>query len=508
MTDTEKILDLDVLASRLEAFRSQGKRIVHCHGVFDLLHVGHKRHFDEARAMGDVLVVTITPDQYVNKGPHRPAFSHDLRAEVIAALGAVDFVAVNRWPTAVEVIRLLRPSIYVKGPDYQDAAKDITGGITAEAEAVQSVNGELRTTAGMVRSSSNLLNRNLQLISPEASAFLEGFRAKFTAADIVGYLDRLRDLKVMVVGEAILDEYVYCDALGKSGKEPILAMRYLSRELNAGGSLAIAKHLSDFCNHVDLVTYLGAVEAQEPFVRSHLKSNVHPAFIYKSQSPTIVKRRYVDNYSLAKLFEMYEFNDELLSPAEEDAFCAALEARLASCDVVVVADFGHGLLTPKAIELLCTKARFLAVNTQLNAANMGFHSISKYRRASYLCVHDGEIRIDTRSRLGDLRTLVQEASARVSCPLVMVTRGSAGTLFYRRDAGFVQTPALASRVVDRIGAGDAVLALTSMCVAAGVPDEAIGFIANSIGALAVQIVCNRTSIERVQLVRFIESLLK
>lgn len=508
MSDTSKILDLGALAVRLQELKAQGKRVVHCHGVFDLLHVGHKRHFDEARALGDVLVVTITQDQYVNKGPHRPAFPHDLRAEVIAALGVVDFVGISRWPTAVEVIKLLRPSVYVKGPDYKDATKDVTGGIDAEAEAVRSVGGELKITDDITHSSSNLLNRSLSLISSEASSYFEEFRQKYSAADIIGYLDRLRALKVMVVGEAILDEYVYCDALGKSGKAPILAMRYLSRELNAGGSLAIAKHLSAFCDDIDLVTYLGAVDAQEPFVRSHLGSNVHPEFIYKSQSPTIVKRRYVDNYSLAKLFEVYEFNDELLTGAEEDALCASLESRLAGCDVVIVADFGHGLLTPRAIELLCAKAPFLAVNTQLNAANMGFHSISKYRKASYLCVHDGEIRIDTRSRLGDLRTLITEASVRTSCPRIMVTRGSAGTLLYRDGVGFVQTPALASKVVDRIGAGDAVLALTSLCAAAGVPDDAIGFIANAVGALAVQIVCNRTSIERTQLVRFIESLLK
>lgn len=508
MTHASKVLELDVLAARLDQLRAEGKTIVHCHGVFDLLHVGHKRHFDEARAMGDVLVVTVTQDQFVNKGPHRPAFSHDVRAELLAALAAVDFVAISKWPTAVEVIKLLRPSVYVKGPDYKDASKDVTGGIDLEAEAVRSVNGEIRTTDDVVHSSSNLLNRRLNLISPAASAYLETFREKYSAADIIGYLDQLRSLRVLVVGEAILDEYVYCDALGKSGKEPILAMRYLSRELNAGGSLAITKHLSDFCDHIDLVTYLGAVDAQEPFVRSHLRGNVHPDFIYKSQSPTIVKRRYVDNYSLAKLFEVYEFNDELLNEAEEEALCASLRTQLANCDVVIVADFGHGLLTPKVIELLCSQAPFLAVNTQLNAANMGFHSISKYRKANYLCVHDGEIRLDTRSRLGDLRTLVKEASVRTSCPRIMVTRGSAGTLLYRDGAGFVETPALASKVVDRIGAGDAVLSLTSLCAAAGVPEDAIGFIANAIGALAVQIVCNRTSIERTQLIRFIESLLK
>ena len=157
---------------------------------------------------------------------------------------------------------------------------------------------------------------------------------------------------------------------------------------------------------------------------------------------------------------------------------------------------------------MCRKTRFLAVNTQLNAANTGFNSISKYPRADYLCVHDGEIRLDTRSRLGDIKTLVSEVAQRSSCPTIMVTRGSKGTLLYRVNRGFVESPALALKVVDRIGAGDAVLALTATLVAARVPEDVVGFIANVIGAQAVQIVCNRTSIERIPLIKHIESLLK
>src|SRR6185503_674762 len=98
----------------------------------------------------------------------------------------------------------------------------------------------------------------------------------------------------------------------------------LARELNAGGILSIARHLSNFLDRVNLFTYLGAANTQEDFVRDHLQPNIHAEFIYKPDSPTIVKRRYVDNYSLAKLFEVYEFNDELLAASEEDAFYAML----------------------------------------------------------------------------------------------------------------------------------------------------------------------------------------
>src|SRR5690349_12984543 len=103
MVTTTKIKDIDQLAAELGGVR-RGRTVVQCHGVFDLLHIGHIRHFQEARKKGDLLVVTLTPDQYVNKGPHRPVFTASLRAEAIASLDVVDYVAINKWPTAVEAI--------------------------------------------------------------------------------------------------------------------------------------------------------------------------------------------------------------------------------------------------------------------------------------------------------------------------------------------------------------------------------------------------------------------
>ncbi len=128
-TPKQKIMELDALAEVLAKRRAEQKTVVHCHGVFDVLHVGHIRHFQEAKKHGDILVVTLTPDVHVNKGPHRPAFKQDLRAEVIAALDAVDYVAINKWPEAGETIRLLKPTFYAKGPDYKVGAQDVTGGI-------------------------------------------------------------------------------------------------------------------------------------------------------------------------------------------------------------------------------------------------------------------------------------------------------------------------------------------------------------------------------------------
>ena len=508
MAADAKILELGALAEVSGRLRAAGKTVVLCHGVFDLLHVGHIRHFEEAKAMGDVLVVTLTPDHYVNKGPHRPAFTDALRARVIAALDVVDYVAVNRWPTAADTIRLLKPSLYVKGPDYAEAEKDVTGGITLEADAVRAVGGEVRFTTGLTFSSSKLLNDYQPLFAPDVVAWLNEFRARRRAGDIVPFIEGVRSLRALVVGEAILDEYVYCDTLGKSAKEPILALKHLSEERHAGGSLAIANHLAAFCDRVDLVTYLGSERSHEAFIRAQLHPNVVPTFIVKPGAPTIVKRRFVENYLGSKLMEVYEIDDEPLAPAADAALCATLRERLDACDLAIVADFGHGLLTARARETLCASAKYLAVNTQINAANAGFHTISKYRRADYVCLHEGEVRLDRRDRSRDLGDLVAEVGRHLACRRVMITRGKHGTLLYRDGEGFSSCPSFAIRVLDRLGAGDAVLAVTALGAAREWPSDILAFVANVVGAQAVTIVGNQRAIDRVAVLKSVESLLK
>jgi len=504
---SSKFLEIAALAAVLEERRRNGSRIVLCHGVFDLLHVGHIRHFAEAKRQGDVLVVSLTHDQHVNKGPHRPAFDDTLRAEAVSALADVDFVTISRSPTAVEVIQSLKPAVYVKGPDYRSASDDVTGAILQEETAVREVGGTVYYTTAQTFSSSSLINRHLPAFPQTTETFLARFRDRYDAKTVIGYLDALRELRVVVVGEAILDEYVYVDQMGKSSKDPVLAMRYDSKELFAGGSLAVANHVASFCGSVELVTYLGKNDPQESFVRAHLHPNVRANFIYKSNSPTIVKRRYVEKTLLSKLFEIYFFNDDPLVSDDEARFCELLGERIGESDAIVVADFGHGLLTRKAIDVLAGCDGFLAVNTQVNAANIRFHAISKYPRADFVCINEAELRLDARSRHEPLPELVAGLRGRLACERVLVTRGSQGVAYYD-EVGEVICPALATKVLDRVGSGDAVLAISSLCVAAGVPAEAVGFLANVVGALKVQIVGNASAVDRTAAVKFVQALLK
>lgn len=503
-----KIQSLDALSEIITREQSNGRRVVHCHGVFDLLHLGHIRHFEQARTFGDVLVVTLTPDRYVNKGAHRPAFPERLRAETIAALSVVDYVAVNAWSTAVETLHRLRPDVYCKGSEYRQNQVDAQSNMLPEVAAAEELGIRMAYTEDMVFSSSRLLNLHFSPFPPETDAWLNAFRQRYTPDEIVAHLDRLRDLRVLVVGEAIIDEYVFVNAIGKSTKDPVLACRHVSDEAFAGGSLAVANHLADFCDDVRLITCLGESNRREDYIRDILHPDIQPLFLTKQGAPTIVKRRFVDTYSQNKLFELYVMDDQPLHGECERSLVDALDDVLADYDVVIAADYGHGMLTPLAIQALCDKGRFLAVNTQSNAGNRGFNSISRYRQADYVCLANNEILMETRMRDEPLRDLLQEVARRIDCSRFTVTRGKFGSLHYAKEAGFIEAPSLATQVTDRVGAGDAMLALTSPLVAQGVPWDIVGFIGNVAGAQMVTELGNRQPIEKISLCKYIISLLK
>ena len=156
-----KIIEIHDLAKIINDLKAKGKIIVHCHGCFDLMHPGHIKYFQAAKKMGDILVVTVTPDQYVDKGPSRPVFDQVLRLESIAALACVDFVAINVWPTAEETLRLLRPNIYVKGQEFEKF-EDKTGKLQREYAVIKEVGAKIGFTHEIVFSSTELLNRHFK----------------------------------------------------------------------------------------------------------------------------------------------------------------------------------------------------------------------------------------------------------------------------------------------------------------------------------------------------------
>ena len=506
-----KIKTISELPPFIREKRNSGKSVVLAHGVFDLMHIGHIRHLEAAKKEGDILIVSITGDGYVSKGPERPVFKETLRAEAVAALSYVDWVVINHATTAEHVINVLRPNVYVKGAEYADASKDITGNITLEKKLVNSYGGRLEFTDDITFSSSSLINQHTDFYELSLKDYLSSLRNQGTKERIFEFIEEIAEYKVLLVGDAIIDEYQYVKSLGKTPKENLIATLSTGCELFAGGVIASANHMAEFCKEIEIICAIGEGEnGFESFIRGNLKGNVTLTPIIRPDIPTTRKCRYIDTgYGMRKLFEVYFMDDHPLLGELENDLISLIGKKTKGADAVIVTDFGHGLIGRRAIDELVQKRNFLCVNAQSNSANHGFNLITKYPRADYICMDQPEARLAVQENHSTIEKVVgQLLPLKVQCPRIVVTTSKNGCVTYSHEEGLSASPALTSSIIDTVGAGDAFYSLSALFVKAGATMEEIGFVGNVAGAIKVGIVGHRQSVEKTVFKKFVTALLQ
>lgn len=459
-----KILTLDFLRDVRPSMRD----VVHCHGVFDVLHIGHLNYLKAARAMGQHLIVTITSDQYVNKGPGRPHFSAAVRAQMLAALDCVDYVAISDFASAVRAIEEIRPEFYVKGSDYRDMSADASGQIYAEKSVVEKYGGKLVFTDTEMHSSSALINSCLNPWSEEQRRAIDEVNKLGGLTEIERLLAQIKkEVSVALLGELIWDIYRYVRPEGLSSKSPSLSARFVREECSQGGAWAITRHIEDFCK-VSLVT-------------SGVKHE---------------KIRYISSETGQRLFEVTHIlaEREMPSPWPEH-------------NLQIVADFGHGLITKHNS---ISDGAFRALNVQTNSSNYGFNVFTKHSRFDYLVTDLRELRLAYNDRDSSALLLLKRVAHESNAPApvaVAVTLGPDGSAFYQNGQIFT-CPAFTDKVLDATGAGDAYLAITSLFVKAGAHPIITNFVGNVFAGLKTKINGNTASVTKAQLLSSCAAILK
>lgn len=484
------------------------KKIVHCHGVFDLFHYGHLLHLQEAKKQGDILVVTLTPDRFVNKGPHRPYHTEQKRLELLAHLEIVDFIALNETPTAVEAIHLLRPDFYVKGPDYQDEKKDETGGISKEKEAVESVHGKLVCTKGYTDSSTRILNRFFSMWDEEQQALIDKIKTETTVSAILEAVERCAELKVLVVGEPIIDSYVFCKPVGISSKGATVSAQFLEQEDYAGGSLAIANHLAAMGCETTILLPSGQEPSFMKLLETQLLPTIHVEHYLTKGISTPKKTRYLSKQQTQRMFELIDVTANHWESLVADDFCERLLQLSAQFDVVIIADFGHGLFENGVLHTLEKIGTFLALNVQTNSGNFGFNPFTKHDRYDYICMDERELRVATHDRLTDTDSLSDDIMDAIVRRTASLTLGEKGSIYYQPGQEKVACPALFKRVVDTTGSGDAYFAITSLLTKTKADPIIVPFIGNCVAGLHAQTIGNKYPVNKVDLIRTIRSTLE
>lgn len=509
--NSKKILSFNEAAAVFDKERFAGKQLVQCHGTFDLIHPGHIVHLEEARALGDLLVVTVTDEKHVNKGPGRPCFNDALRTRTLAALQCVDYVVLIPHTAAVEAIRLVKPHIYCKGSEYEDASNDVTGNIHDDLSEVRAHGGEVRYIGSVVFSSTRLLNRHFGHIPENVRTCCQKLASRTSAAEIREMVDSFQNLRVLVIGDTIIDQYASLKVQGLTSKNRIISGRFLHQETYLGGALAVVRHVKEFCSNVRFASLVGT----EPWVDELIAGAVLPhedATLREESFTTVVKKRYVEpllaGNELSKLFSINYLNDEAPSKAIQEKLLKIMRQEMKQCDVVLLTDFGHGLMQKKLRELVQEEAPYLVLNCQTNSNNHGFNIITRqYQRADAFSLDNQEIMLSCGLRDFDPHEELALIAQRFGSKYAWLTRGSIMTLGLANGCEASEIPPLVTDVTDTVGAGDAFFSVAGLAAVNRLPLDVATFIGQLAGAQAVNIVGNERPISKAALLKSAISLL-
>ncbi len=490
--------------------KRDGKKIVLCHGVFDLVHPGHILHFEQAKKMGDILVVSITSAPYVRKGPGRPYFTDELRMKVLESIQWIDYVMLSEGYTVDDIVEAVEPDTYVKGEEYRDAGQDVTGKILEEQRLVEKHGGKIAFTGGQVFSSTKLINTSLSGLSDEVREYSRRFKTKYSMEDVRNYAKKAGSLKILVVGDAIIDKYIYCHVQGKMTKDIGYSARLKQTEEYLGGAIAVARHLSSFTEHVTLMSIIGNEEEIRLRIFDELSGRMQLKLTCSESFPTIVKQRYLSrNQKREEYRKIFAINNIPERPGYEEgamhAFLDTLAERIENYDAVFLCDFGHGLVDERVMQIVQEKAKYLVLNCQTNSTNKGLNIITKYTRADAFTLDQQELELaypfysmDEKERL---RRLAGHLGGNG-----WLTRGAMGA-YAVEGREVTECPAFTLSVKDTIGAGDAFMATAGIFAAAGAPVELGTFMGNIGGALGANIIGNKEAVEKVNALKFAGTLL-
>ena len=477
-----KIVDFESLAQILREQRKRGKTIVQCHGCFDIVHPGHVRYLQFARQLGDVLVVSLTGDAVVSKGPDRPYIPQELRAENLAAFEFVDWVVIDPNATACESLEALQPDVYVKGREYAGANDPR---FVREREIVERYGGRVVFHSGDVVFSSTRLIESL-----EGEEHLSECRLRVLCnrnaidlstarANVEGFVDT----PVIVVGDVIRERYVFCDASEAADDAPVLSLRKLGCESYWGGAVAAAMQLQALGARPLLVTTIG-----QDAVSGEIMRELEEREIETHALP--LRRRLVKRTTFvaddAKVLKLSDGDCELLDSASERRVAAMIAERLVGVRLLAWCDHGYGTITPGLVGTVADVARRRDV-TVAGCAPGPRGEIRSLHNTDLLCITERRLREamhDMGSGLPAVAWNLLNGSTGQTAIVSLHKRGLIG--FDGRGAeGDVAcgagrrrcdspqrlrsefVPALGGHFVDALGVDEAVLSVASLALANG-----------------------------------------
>ena len=485
-----KIMTLEQLAAAIGP-RPRDKKVIMCHGTFDIVHPGHLRHLMYAKEKADLLIASITTDAHIAKANLRPFIPEDLRAANLAALEMVDFVIIDANPTPIANLRALQPDYFAKGYEY--FSNGVPPKTQEEMDTLAEYGGEVVFTPGdIVYSSSALIEAAPPQLGPEKlMALMESEGISF--GDLRSCLAGERKLHVHVIGDTIVDSYSYCSILGAAPKSPTFSVKHDTTDMFSGGAAVVAKHMNAAGAEVTFSTVLGDDHLKDFVINDLREANVECRPFIDHTRPTTHKERFIaEGY---KLLQVDRVDNRVVSEKAQEFLAESITDCHA--DVVIFSDFRHGIFNRNTIGKLQAAIPSGALKVADSQVSNRWGNILDFTDFDLLTPNEREARFALGDQDSVVRPLALQLFEEAQCRYLILKLGERGLIGYRSPGPhprqFFTIDSFVERLVDPIGAGDALLAHATLALAT--TDNIV--IASILGSVGAAIACERQGNEPV-----------
>jgi len=434
------------------------KKVILCHGVFDVVHPGHIRHIAYAKTKADILIVSITADKFITKGIYRPHVPQKLRALNLAAFEMVDYVLIDNNPTPLDLLKKIKPDFFAKGFEY--TSKGLPKATEIENKTLSSYGGQLIFTPGdVVYSSSKFLNLALPDLNFEKLILLMK-NSKLTFLDLKNYLKKIKKLSVHVIGDTIVDSYSRTNFIGGQTKTPTFSVLFNKKEDYTGGAAIVALHLAAAGAKVRFSTILGNDDLGKKVLSDLKKNKIKVNYFYDNNRPTTNKNTFISSgYRLLKVDTLDN------TPISEETIEKIIKIlKLNTSDIVIFSDFRHGIFHGRSTPKFCkniSKKTFKVADSQV-ASRWG--NITEFRNFDLITPNEKEARFSLADQDSTVGGLIGALRKKTNSKNIILKLGSRGLVCSGSKAinEVVSIGSFAENVLDAVGSGDALLAYSSL----------------------------------------------